>query len=169
MNVVDLVRFATGHVPVGIGIQGRPREALLRVLDPLLSSRVPSEIKTEFGTIRIDSRQKQQRLIAYAFQNLIRDFESHALGKYILAQKPQKGDMFVDVGANLGIFSLLARRQGFDPILFEPEPNHSTFLEANRHLFSKVFPIALADYEGEAEFHVGKEDQLGASSLVDVL
>ncbi|MET0532070.1 MAG: FkbM family methyltransferase [Microvirga sp.] len=72
----------------------------------------------------------------------------------------------MDIGANLGIYSLLARRHGFETMVFEPEPNHAQFLQRNKHIFTRVFPIALSDQKGVADFFVGREGKLASSSLV---
>src|SRR5215211_203484 len=62
-------------------------------------------------------------------------------------------------------FSLLARRQGFDAVLFEPEPRHAVFLERNASAFGIVRPWALSDTSGTATFFVAGSHNLAASSL----
>jgi len=62
-------------------------------------------------------------------------------------------------------FSLLARRQGFDAVLFEPEPRHAAFLERNASTFGIVRPWALSDTSGTATFYVAGSHNLAASSL----
>lgn len=55
---------------------------------------------------------------------------------------------------------------GATAYLFEPEPRHYSFLNRNSHFFGKVYPFALSDYDGESDFFVGKESNLGGSSIV---
>ena len=55
---------------------------------------------------------------------------------------------FVDVGANLGLYSYLAGKLGARTILFEPEPAHHAFLKRNAHLFGDVRPCAPQRHDG---------------------
>ena len=74
------------------------------------------------------------------------------------------GDVFVDVGANKGDFSLLAARLMHDRgrvLCFEPEPANVGWIERsvarNRYESIEVLPIALADAEGTATLHLGEK------------
>ena len=98
------------------------------------------------------------------------DFEStsSAIAKKLL--KP--GDTVVDVGANIGYFSLLfAHCVGNTGSVysFEPVPALASKLEKNVELnhFGQVIvsTIALSDHRGTARFYSGPEDNTGLSSL----
>ena len=67
------------------------------------------------------------------------------------------GDGVIDVGANLGIYSVSAAALGARVLAFEPNPGARATLEANLVLNGvddrvRVEPHALADFDGEAAF-----------------
>ncbi len=86
---------------------------------------------------------------------------------------PQSGDVVVDVGANIGCFSLrAARKVGPEGKVFAFEPMADNFamlkenIRLNGLLTDNIIPVeeALGDYEGEAELRVYEVD--GSSSLL---
>ncbi len=84
----------------------------------------------------------------------------------------QPGDVFVDVGGNVGYFSLLAARCIGNTgaiITFEPIPALASSVRANARLngFANVtvHELALSDNTGRASFWVGPSDHMGISSL----
>ncbi len=90
----------------------------------------------------------------------------------IIAHLLNKGDTFIDIGANSGFFTLLAARQvGSDGqvLSFEPVPAMSTRLKQNLTLngFShvKLFNVALSDTKGVLTLFEGPEGHKGISSL----
>ena len=105
------------------------------------------------------------QILQYAPVNFMRDFERSDLGHYMQAET-KSGELFFDVGANLGGYSLLAKRLGMEVELFEPFPELAKFLAENTHAFGKVHPVALSDEAGELVFHIS-ESNIGGSSLVD--
>ena len=84
----------------------------------------------------------------------------------------RKGNIVVDVGANIGYFSLLFSRcvgtKGH-VYSFEPVPQLASALRRNADLnqFSQITlsNLALSDHDGEARFYVGPKDNSGLSSL----
>jgi FkbM family methyltransferase len=84
----------------------------------------------------------------------------------------ERGDRVVDVGANIGYFSLLFSQcvgeQG-QVHSFEPVPQLASMLQSNAALnrFSQITlnRVALSDHEGQAHFYVGPDDNSGLSSL----
>jgi FkbM family methyltransferase len=70
------------------------------------------------------------------------------------------GDVFYDIGANAGYFSLIAARQVGEQgrvIAFDPHPrNCATIREQwqvnNLHAHCEAVPLAVADYSGKARF-----------------
>jgi FkbM family methyltransferase len=66
-------------------------------------------------------------------------------------------DGFVDVGANIGVYSVVAAVRGARVLAFEPNQNARTMLSANlalNHIEDRVqiLPFALADFSGTARF-----------------
>ncbi len=80
-------------------------------------------------------------------------------------------DVFVDVGANKGDFSLFAARLMRDTgtvLCVEPEPANVSCIERsvarNRYQSVEILPVALADRTGSATLHLGEKS--GWHSLV---
>lgn len=74
----------------------------------------------------------------------------------------QKGMKVVDVGAHVGLFSVLADRLGAEVIAFEPFPAHFRLLQKNlvRNECENVVPLnfALERFTGLEQLNVQKED-----------
>ena len=71
----------------------------------------------------------------------------------------EKADVFVDVGANVGYFTCLARSRKLHTIAVEPQANNLDFLyaslRANEWQDVEVFPVGLAERAGTAELYGG--------------
>ncbi len=100
----------------------------------------------------------------YAPYNFIRDFTNSELGK-LLVKNLKPNDVFVDVGANLGGYSILAKKKGARVFAFEPFPELYSFLKENESSFGIVHPLALSDTPGHFTFHISDKN-IGGSSLV---
>ena len=77
-------------------------------------------------------------------------------------------DVFVDVGANEGYFSVLAARQGAIVHAIEPQAALTPVIQKNARLNNVTIHthhIALADRAGTAMLHVAHSTNSGASSL----
>lgn len=66
-------------------------------------------------------------------------------------------DIFIDIGANIGLFTMLARRAGKKVIAFEPLDQNLKFLYSNlyKNKFTdvEVYPIALSNEPGVATLY----------------
>jgi len=103
-------------------------------------------------------------------------FDPVELG-FIREQLQKKGGLFLDIGANAGIYSLTAARAiatsgkpGGGVICVEPNPTMLERLTANLVLndftdLVRVFPLALSDRAGEIEFTIS-DTNLGESGSV---
>jgi FkbM family methyltransferase len=90
----------------------------------------------------------------------------------VVKSRLEPGDVFIDIGANIGYFSLLASRlvgAAGRVIAFEPVPQTReellTNVRLNRAGNVTVRNEAVADSAGEARFFVGPADHRGISSL----
>lgn len=118
---------------------GRPASGACAVIGPM--------------RMQIDAADELERLIYY------RAFEREELAA--VAVRLRRGDVFLDLGANVGLFTLLARHAVGDAgkvIAVEPNPAVRTRLECNLALNGNlgvtVLPIAASDQAGELDLHV---------------
>lgn len=166
MTMVKNVRLFLGSIPFSVSVTGRRRDVLFRTLDPWLRGQPECFIDTVYGRILVEWSEVAQRFFCYAASNVIRGYENSPLGRFIRSSSHIRGDLFLDVGANLGVYSLIAGSVGYESVLFEPEPSHAQYLMRNAKLYGRVIQTALSNIEGEAEFNIAKEFNPGASSLI---
>lgn len=91
---------------------------------------------------------------------------------YLMSRILKKGEHFIDVGANIGIVSLLAAKAvGPDGVVYAIEALSATreFLERNLELNTcsnvRILPFALMDETREVEFYASIDGNIGGSSL----
>jgi len=83
---------------------------------------------------------------AMAYGNIIHD-ELNAHGPGI-----QPGDVYLDLGANIGLSSINAELKGASKIYcIEPDPGVYEALQLNKGENWKLFPIAISNHEGQIE------------------
>lgn len=83
-------------------------------------------------------------------------FHEYAEAMFILDYL-RPGDVFIDIGANLGFYSLIAARRGAYSIAIEPSWRARRVIEINRDFNGlgdqlRIVPFALADRPGVAHF-----------------
>lgn len=117
-----------------------------------------------FGIVISTKNHACASIIRYAPYNFFYDFHKSNLGIFMTLEC-HENDVFVDVGANLGGYSFMAKRLGFNVFAFEPFPEIAAFLIENETAFGRVHPIALSNETGELTFHISDEN-IGGSSLV---
>jgi FkbM family methyltransferase len=69
------------------------------------------------------------------------------------------GDLFVDAGANIGSFSVIAAEMGARILAIEPDPHAAATFRRNMELNGfeyELIEAAVADREGQAQFSIGK-------------
>ena len=95
--------------------------------------------------------------------NLLRQFGASA--DDVASVSP--GDVVIDIGANIGEFSLACSQRGARVLAFEPDPDVQGALKANtaRHATITIFSLALWHSEGELEFF--RMGESADSSLID--
>ena len=162
---MEIFKRLLSALPINVDIVGRNRDLVLHAVDRLYSNR--GGVKQIYGgyTINMDLSFSNERVLYYAFNNIIRKYKKSDL-YIILKQYISDDTIFIDIGANLGIYSLLAKELGAYTVLFEPEPRHYSFLSRNKAVFDEVYCSALSNFEGKSHFFVAKDDNLGGNSLV---
>ncbi len=71
-----------------------------------------------------------------------------------IAQALDHADIFIDIGANQGIYSCLAAKAGKTVVALEPEPGNLNFLRANAAINRypiEILPLAASDAIGSAD------------------
>ena len=141
----------------------RGRHWLARNLDSLFTS---FQVKTQSDLI-LDIFLSSSMDLSYFNAN---ENESHSKILDII-ENLTEGDVFIDIGANIGFFSLLASKKIGESgrvYCFEPSPREFNRLFKNIQLNkrSNLLPynIALSDYMGESQFSVS-ESHTGLNSL----
>jgi FkbM family methyltransferase len=164
MNIADFSRSTLSYLPIEISVEGRKMRMLSRFLDQATAMRVSDSFDAGRGRIHIDSAHAPQRTMAYCFFNVLRSYTRSPLGRY-MATRPLAGRSFVDVGANLGMYSLIAKSMGAESYAVEPEPAYVAYLRKNAQLIGTVIPMALSDQVGALPLYY-YPDNYGATSLV---
>jgi len=157
------VHRAMKLVPISLGIAGRRRQLIFSLFDGIYRNSAQKTLDTNLGTFDIKWENSTERYLSYCFYNLLRHYRESDLGHYIL-NKPDVGKVFIDIGANLGFYSLLARQSGFETIAIEPEPAHMDFIRRNTHLLGPALFIAVSDNPGSLPLYYA-EGNTGAATL----
>ena len=168
MNYPPLARWLMRSTGFEIQISGRRKRVVLSALDRVFSERTAGgerSVRIGDATLNLNLRNPSERLLYYAPENLLLGYRRSPLFA-ILSRLAVSAGLFVDVGANLGLYSLLARNLGLDTLLFEPEPLHFAFLDRNAEVIGRSLPFALSDQSGTAGFFVSGSNNPGSSSLV---
>jgi FkbM family methyltransferase len=168
MHFPAIARTLMGNAGFEVHISGKRKKLLLSTCDRLFTdARSRGEVSVQVGTaaLRLDLANPSERLLYYAPHNLLRSYRNSPLFP-ILSRVAIRSGLFVDIGANLGMYSLLARTMGLDALLFEPEPVHFAFLSRNASSIGKAVACALSNRSGTTDFFVSGPTNPGSSSLV---
>jgi FkbM family methyltransferase len=157
-------RNLVGLLPLKIGID-RGSRLLVPMLDPLFGRFRDLDIRVGQVSLSVRSESSQERALAYFCDNVIYKFKQTPLFKLmtILRGDDNGQNIFIDIGAHFGMYSLLARNLGYKTVLFEPEKTCFAFLERNPSL-GEAYQIALSNRDGDSDFFINRS--LGGSSLV---
>jgi FkbM family methyltransferase len=154
--------------------KGRPVKALSRFLSWQLRSRtVGSDIVPFVDNTRLLIRRGMHSATAQHYCGLA-DFEEMGFVLHAL----RAGDLFFDVGANVGVYTVLASVTGAKVKAFEPCPSTYRRLLSNINLNNirpqvDTYACALGAKDGEADFtfhldscnHVVVQDELGGERV----
>jgi FkbM family methyltransferase len=111
----------------------------------------------------LDLSHEPERFLFYAFDNVFRYYSRSPLGIRMRELADADGT-FVDVGANLGSYALVAGSLDMATVVVEPEPRHAAFLERNAKLFGRVLQFAVSDEDGHLPLYYQARNP-GATSL----
>ena len=139
------------------------RDALFRAWARWLSWQIRSRLSDEVVVGWIEGqRLAVRRGMTGATGNIytgLHEFDGMMLPLHFL----RKGDLFLDIGANIGSFTVLASGvAGATTWAFEPNPETATALERNVELngltgLVTVHRVALGDYDGTISFTRGHD------------
>lgn len=164
MQICDFMK----SFPMNVHIHGRRRDWLLNSFSRVfpLNNKRQYSIKAE--NISVNPKNANEQLMYYFFYNVLRGYEESPLGVYLNSKfhKSNSDSIFVDIGANLGFYGLLAKILGHTVLSFEPDLAHFALLDRNKGVLTdQVYNLALSCSEGEADFYSSEADP-GGSSLV---
>jgi FkbM family methyltransferase len=168
MNFPLLARALFSTAAFEVHISGKRKDLLLSTCDRLFGDgQSVGEASVHVGgtKLRLNLANSSERLLFYAPENLLRSYRHSPLFTIISRLATAPG-LFIDIGANLGLYSLLARSVGLDALLFEPEPVHFAFLRRNSASIGTPVACALSDESGTTQFFVSGPTNPGSSSLV---
>ncbi len=148
--------------PFTVNVSGRKHDLICKVGGFL--SGLPKDFQLNEERLSLNNHPVA-RIYYYAPINFQKDFEKSPLG-ILLSSSLKANDVFVDVGANLGGYSLMAKKKGADVFAFEPFPELFAFLKSNENHFGHVLSYALSNTIGETTFHIS-DTNIGGSSLVE--
>ena len=157
--IYEITRLA----PINFGVAGHKQKNLVNIFDRIFpfNGSVIGPL-----ALSIDCSKQPEKPLYYFYHNIVRHYTRSPLGQF-MKHTLGPGDIFLDIGANLGCYSMLAKRLGCEVWVFEPEPMHCEFLKRNTHVFDQVWDVALSAEAGDATFFVADAANYGGSSLVE--
>ncbi len=139
----------------------RRLSAMARVLRWQITSRIRDEAVVDWiGGARFAARRGMTGVTGNIYTGL-HEFADMAFALHFL----RVGDLFVDVGANIGSYTVLASRViGCRTVAFEPDPAAAAALERNIRLNKIAERVelrisAVGEQDGEAPFSIGLDTQ----------
>ena len=160
------LRSAFGLLKLQARIAGRKRRVLFRLTRPFVRASGHLRIPHAGAELHLDLAHDNERLLAMALPAVLRAYTRKPLGR-LLQRVLKPGDVFLDIGANLGVFGWVAQRAGAEVVAFDPDPRCAAFMARNRHIFGEVHQVALADTNGEQVFHLAGFRNPGGGTLME--
>lgn len=123
-------------------------------------------------TIYVGAAGARYHINRYSYvERLIANNEFETERARFVCKQIRPKDIFIDIGANIGFFSILAARLGAEVWAFEPEPNNLKRLRRNIELNGftaeqvTVFNFALGNESGEVCLYRPLTDNYGRSAI----
>jgi FkbM family methyltransferase len=149
----------------------RRLSATARVLRWQITSRIRDEVIVDWiGGTRFVARRGMTGVTGNIYAGL-HEFADMAFVLHLL----RPGDLFADVGANIGSYTVLASGViGCRTVAFEPDPSTAAALERNISLNKIAERVelrisAVGDRDGEARFSIGLDTQNHVLTGADVI
>lgn len=149
-------------LPFSVNVSGKKHD-FITAIGRILSKDPKGFHSGKLGFISTKNHPKAS-IIAYAGWNFKRSFTSSDLGQ-LMKTMLEPGDLFYDVGANLGGYSWVARELGATCHLVEASPELARFLVDNETFFGDVHPFAASDRLATLTFYES-DTNIGGNSLV---
>lgn len=166
MGLSQTLRFIVGH-PMN---RGEPVAALARFVSWQIRSRLRDEVVVDW----IDgAKLAVRRGMTGATGNIYCGLHEYVDMRFVL-DNLNPGDLFVDIGANVGSYTVLASKvRGARTIAVEPDPDTSKALRRNIEVNAlgdkvNVVEAALGATEGVVSFTVGLDSVNRVASPADV-
>lgn len=150
--------------PSPMGLTGKRSQDYRDYFHKNLHHSTPKKYPFQTSFLSADPTQPIEQLPYYLPYNLIKACKISPLGR-LIKQTLSTNSLFIDIGANLGLYSLLAKAKGAQTIAFEPEPQHVKFLKKQDYV-DTLHAVGLSDNAGSFNFHIHPENT-GGSSLVN--
>ena len=155
-HMIDLALWLMRHSPLAA-----VRWRVARYLEQRIGHRIATARTSDGFLMTLDTSDFIQRTI------FIDGYWERSVGSQI-NRLIRKGGLFVDVGANVGYFSLLAARLGAQVIAFEPNAQCANMIERNAALNGMTIDvrrICVSDQVGTAKMYIQDVHNPGAGSL----
>ena len=153
---------ATSVVPLRNSLA---RCVVLPLLDAAFGPTLDAAVNVDSISLRLNPANVAERIFWYRPAAQLKHIRNSPLGKF-LGETLRPSDIFVDVGAHLGLYSLVARQCGAKTVLVEPDPLCAAFLRRNAGALGPVHQMGASDSSGTAPFFVGDDAHRDAGSLV---
>ena len=124
-------------------------------------------LNTQGARFRIDTEDYVDRVVV-----VFGMWDEVQLGRLARLASAHRFDIFLDIGANTGFYSVMFAMKNLCPriIAFEPDPGNYARLMTNLRLNNltervEVMPLALGDREGEVRLYEGGSHNRGESTI----
>lgn len=154
-TVVDSVRLVTAFVISFLWRAVAPKS--YAGVGAALPGRVPVTVRFAGGVASVRPRTNDLDILVH----------HEPVTRHWMAAEP--GDTVVDVGAHIGLYSLLAAASGATVFAIEPDPANRALLESNLRMngfmAARVFAVAASDHAGSATLCLATGPNRGTSSI----
>lgn len=152
--------------PFTTNVSGRKTRYINTFGDLFYSTKSRANIK--FNQFDIDLSNDEHdffKILAYSTQNFFNTFKYSELGQF-MNETLQKKDVFVDIGANVGGYSFLAKTLQANVFAYEPVIALNNVLSDNPNVFGNVYSKAISNKNEVTEFYTSDINVEGSSLVM---